>query len=314
MIRLSAFALAILVFSHGALATLCGDDVDGADVPCACGDIVASDVVLDDDPVVSEVCRGDGLLIRAAGTAQITVDLAGKTLRGDGQGQGLTVVFGGERGARIVSSGGSATIEGFETGVAASGGVLSLIEDVNINDAVRDGLRARSAGLTVRRCRVTGAGRDGFALSGRDYLSVDNQSRANKRHGFMLMGRGGDLIRNRAESNDGSGFLVTGSEHEIRDCVASSSGKNGLEIVAGSVVVRGCTADGNGASGIEGHGAGWRLANNVANSNWEHGIDARGSAMIDEGGNRGAGNGGLLAGEVRQCVIGGSACTGDEAP
>ncbi len=301
--------MVLVVFAAGAAsAKLCGDDVDGQDVPCACGDIVVSDLVLDDDPVADTVCDGNGLVIRAGAARGVRIDLAGRTLRGSGVGEGLQVLFGGEGGARVVSGSDRATIAGFENGVVASGGELSLIENVLIRDAVRDGLRARSRGLTVRGCVVEGSGRDGFAFSGRSYLSVDNQSRANKRHGFMLMGQAGDLTRSSAVGNGSAGFMVTGSGHEFVGCIASTSGKNGMEVVAAGLSIRGCRAEHNGASGIEGHGAKWRLADNTATGNGEHGVYARGSGMIDEGGNKGVGNGFVLDGEVRDCAIGGTDC------
>ena len=54
--------VAVLGMASAAAGKLCGDDVDGADVPCACGDVVVSSTVLDDDPVVSGApCAHDGL-------------------------------------------------------------------------------------------------------------------------------------------------------------------------------------------------------------------------------------------------------------
>ena len=43
----------------GAHAKLCGDNVGGHDVPCACGDVVVSDLTLTDDPVARTVCPHD---------------------------------------------------------------------------------------------------------------------------------------------------------------------------------------------------------------------------------------------------------------
>src|SRR6185295_18777988 len=97
--------LAVLFVTSLAHAKLCGDDVQGQDVPCACGDTVVSSVVLTDDPVTSSVCAADGLIVRAGSAAQITVDLNGKTLRGSGQGAGLWVIYGGSGGVRLLSPG-----------------------------------------------------------------------------------------------------------------------------------------------------------------------------------------------------------------
>ena len=58
-------AVAVLLVAPQAGAKLCGDNVGGRDVPCACGDTVVSDVTLGDDPVVDAVCPADGLIVRA---------------------------------------------------------------------------------------------------------------------------------------------------------------------------------------------------------------------------------------------------------
>ena len=48
-----AVSLLVLFTVSPAQAKLCGDDVQGQDVPCACGDTLVSGVVLSDDPVTT---------------------------------------------------------------------------------------------------------------------------------------------------------------------------------------------------------------------------------------------------------------------
>jgi len=315
-IRNAAAALAVhIFFALPVAAKLCGDDVDGADVACACGDIVVSDLVLGDgDPVTSEVCDGDGLILRAASLYVITVNLAGQTLRGNGRGHGILVMYGGDRGARVISSPGRATLAGFDSGVVCSGTDLQLLEGIDVRDVATDGVRVRGPGLQVRDVVVNDAGRDGFAFSGREYRSINNRSHFSARHGFMIMGHEGILSGNRATDSGGAGFLVSGADHAIDDCHAVANGKNGLEVVAGGVAIERCTVEWNGANGIEGHGARWRLADNVAQSNGGDGIRARGVGMVDAGGNRGSGNGYLARSDAVQCLIGGEPCSGGDAP
>src|SRR5579862_3150946 len=112
---LSFLALLLPATAH---AKLCGDDVQGRDVPCACGDTLVSSVVLTDDPVTTTVCPGDGLIVRPSGVVGITVDLNGQTIRGSNRGSGLWVLAGG---ARVVSSRQPAHIEHFRDGVVAQG-------------------------------------------------------------------------------------------------------------------------------------------------------------------------------------------------
>lgn len=308
------FLIAGAMASGPASAGLCGDQVDGADVPCACGDIVVSDVVLgDDDPVTGDVCRGDGLILRAAGLQAITVDLAGRALRGDGTGHGIVVIFGGDLGARVISSGGRASITGFDSGVVSAGPDLQLLQGVDIRDAVRDGVRVRGPGVSIRDVSVTDVGRDGFAFSGRGFTATGNRSLGSGRHGFLVMGHGGGLGGgNRAVANAGAGFLLTGGSHWIEDCTATANGKNGIEIVASGLSIERCTVESNIGSGIGGHGGSWRLTDNLADGNGRHGINARGPGMLDGGGNSGRGNGFLMARGGVQCAIGSSPCA--EAP
>lgn len=307
MKRITAILLVLLV-ADLAGAKLCGDDVGGQDVPCACGDIVVSNLLLDDDPVAGATCEGHGLLVRITGDTEVTIDLGGKTLRGTGGGHGIMVVHGGIGGTRITSNPRRASIQGFEHGVSAAGGDVSLLENVDVRGAAFDGIRLRGPGH-IRNCTVSRAGRDGFSLSGRDVRATSNQSRNNGRHGFMVMGQGGSFSSNQASNCGSAGFLVTGSGHSVEECVAEYCGRNGLELVTTAATIRSCIARDNGASGIEGHGAGWRLTGNTATRNGEHGIKARGPGMVDEGGNSGADNGSAAGSEVEQCRIGDVPCT-----
>src|SRR3989442_3213738 len=145
-------AVAVLLVAPQAGAKLCGDNVGGRDVPCACGDTVVSDVTLGDDPVVDAVCPADGLIVRAPSSpVGVTVDLRGKTLRGSGNGAGVWVVNGGVGGARIVSSGGPATIEGFRDGILGQGSdTVRLIDGVVTSHSVRDGIRVGGDNYEVR--------------------------------------------------------------------------------------------------------------------------------------------------------------------
>ena len=57
-------AVGVLLVAPKVGAKLCGDNVDGRDVPCACGDTVVSDLVLNDDPVLD--ARENGVLPQQA--------------------------------------------------------------------------------------------------------------------------------------------------------------------------------------------------------------------------------------------------------
>ncbi len=312
LVRIFSCLMVCLFFAGSASAKLCGDDVDGVDVPCACGDTVVGDLVIDGDPVTEAVCEGNGLLVKAAGLAPLQIDLAGHLIRGAGRGQGVMVLFGGEGGARIVSSGSSAMLSGFETGVVALGAnTLQLLDNIVVADAKRDGVRVRSDGCTIRNSEVRRAGRDGFALAGRNYHSVGNRSDASKRHGFQIMGQAGTLSDDVALGSGGAGFQVTGGGHSISGCQARNGVRSGLHLAATKVSIEGCLAEANRGSGIDGHGTQWTLAANRADGNGGDGINVRGAGMRDDGGNHGENNGN---GDAVQCVIAGAACRDVVAP
>ncbi len=307
--RSAVFAVCLLVWSPAASAKLCGDDVDGQDVACECGDVLVSDVVLADDPVAARVCQGDGLRIRAATQTAITIDLAGRTLRGSGRGDGLLIIYGGDGGARITSSRGAARVEAFGDGISAPGiHRLSSLENVIVSDVERDGIRVRGPAYTIRHTKVVGAGRDGFSLAGRGYRVAASESSGSGRHGFLVMGHGGNFENDtRALDSGGFGFQVAGGGHHLIGCRALRSAKNGIELVASDVTVESCAAEDNLGGGIDGHGMRLSLSNNRARGNAEHGINVRGG-VTDGGGNGAAGNGLAPGGTWVQCLLAGTPC------
>jgi hypothetical protein len=296
-IRAVLLALLVLGIVSPGAAKLCGDDVAGQDVPCACGDTVASDVLLTDDPVLSVRCPSDGLIVRAPGAASgLTVDLAGRTLRGSGHGVGVWLVHGGPGGARLVSSGGPATIEGFRDGVVADGSqAAALIEGVVLRANTRDGLRLFDVDATeVRGAQALASGRDGFAVSGKRFRLTANRAVGSERHGYHIMGADGRLgtagAGNVAESSGHRGFVIMGMGHHLVDCVAAGSGRDGVRLSGMHYRVNGCLAQHNGGDGIAGQGMDWQLAGNQALGNANNGITVSGGDVIDGGGNSGSGN------------------------
>jgi hypothetical protein len=289
----------VLLAPLGAHAKLCGDDVQGRDVPCECGDIVASDVVLGNDPVTQTTCAHDGLVVRAPDWPRsVTVDLSGRTLRGGIHGTGIKVLHGGQGGARIISSGAPANIEGFDDGILAHGsGALALIESVVPVGNHRDGIRVSGGDdYEIRNCEVRGAGRDGFSLTGSGFRLKGTRAVGSKRSGYNVMGQNGVLGEPGAglvaEANGEFGFNLMGMGHRVVECVASGAGKDGIMVMGMNLEIRGCTLAANGGSGISGMG-GVLLAGNRALNNDKNGIYVVGPEARDGGGNSGSGSRGI---------------------
>lgn len=314
--RSIALLLALALFGTApAAAKRCGDDVDGRDVPCACGDELVVSTRLAGDPVTSTVCRHDGLIIRAADErVSLVLDLAGHTLRGEGGGAGLRVVSGGPGGALILSDGGAASVEGFDDGIVGRGrDAVSLIQDVVIRGSRRDGLRLSGRDFIVRRVAVEGSRRDGFALSGTGFEIFATLAADSGRFGYFVMGEsaiiGGAGLGNVADRSGMAGFNLMGAGHTLADCLARGGRKDGVMVLATQIDVRGCLARENAGDGISGMGSALRLSDNQALDNGGDGLLVRGPGMIDGGGNRGGGNrGDGRQRAVVQCAIGGAAC------
>jgi hypothetical protein len=68
-------------------------------------------------------------------------------------------------------------------------------------------------------------------------------------------------------------------------------------------------ATGNGKGGIVAMGTGVRVATNEASSNEGDGLFVRGTACVDEGGNRGSANAGTgIESRAVQCEVCGTSC------
>jgi hypothetical protein len=309
-----AFSAVVVLVPAIAGAALCGDDVGGRDVPCACGDTVVSDLALGDDPVTNTVCPGDGLVVRAPeATKGVTTDLRGKTLRGSGTGAGLLVVYGGPGGASIVSSHGDGTVENFRDGVLAHGpNTVRLIEDVEAKRSLRDGFNVSGDGFEIRGAEARESRRDGYAVRGKRYRLDDTRAEDSGRFGYRVAGQDavvGDQKGNESDGSGGAGFSVRGKRHRVNRCSASGARKSGVELAGSRHDVRRCTVSENGGDGIRGSGGDWIVADNRAVDNEGAGIAVAGPRVRDVGGNSARRNRGF--GRLRrepQCIVGGRAC------
>jgi hypothetical protein len=270
----------------------CGDDVDGQGtaVACACGDLLVSSRTLGaSDPVTSEPCSGNGLMIDA--DAKVVLALGGRTIAGSGQGIGVLVLRG------QLALAGPGTITGFETGVfARRAGGLASARDVRLADNRLDGLAALGDGFTVEGVVSEGNGRDGFSLAGSGYALDGNRAARNGRHGFRVAGVGahvGGGLGNEARENVGDGFSLAGRMHQILGATADGNGGDGVGGVVAQVVIDRLHADANLGSGLFAYGSGVTLRDSRAEYNHGFGLWIDGTGNTDGGGNAGEDNEGL---------------------
>jgi hypothetical protein len=188
---------AALVLAAGPARAACGDDVDGARVPCRCGDTVVSSTRLEPgDPVVQERCSSDGLRIRAAGNEPLVLDLAGLTILGRGRGVGIRVISGAAGGVSILGAGegGHGGVVGFGQGLSARGQrTLRQVRNVAFEGNTRDGVALRGAGTELRGIVSRRNGRDGVRVGGRSPKLSGVEAIDNGRYGLRVTGKSASI-------------------------------------------------------------------------------------------------------------------------
>jgi hypothetical protein len=250
--RVSLFLVASLaiVAPSSAIAAQCGDDVAGARVACACGDILVSDTRLRrDDPVVTERCVLEGLIVRAAATAEsIRLDMDGLAIVGRGYGVGIRVDSGGTDGAVIVGSSGDSRgeIVGFATGVEATkAAAISRMQALRVRASRTDGVRLRTAGTLIVDVESSDNGQDGFLLTGSGGRLQNVAARRNRASGIHLRSSGVRVVGETAD-NRKHGIVSKGQENDIRGVVARHNGERGVVVLGARQRFDGIVSESNG--------------------------------------------------------------------
>ncbi len=232
-LRVCSLLLAIAAATIGvAEAKFCGDDIDGVRVACACGDVVASDTVLQvGDPVVSSRCDVHGLAVRAANTAEsISLNLNGLSIVGKGRGFGLKIDRGGSSGAVIVGgySPRLGEVVGFAYGVlVAKPNTLARLERIISKGNSYQGFLIRQAGAVIQ----------------------DIVAERNGGNGIHILGSGGRFLGLRADENAYKGITIN-SPGAIVSGTADSNGRHGIAVPAPRSELVNVAAHGNDGDGI----------------------------------------------------------------
>lgn len=254
----TAAVLALLsVGADAAQAGACGDRIGGKRVACACGDTVESDTVLSPtDPVVTQRCPGDGLvLVAPEDTDRLTLDLGGQSIVGQGHGAGIRVAKGGRLGAVIVGGGEGgqrAEIARFGTGIRASGrDVLHEVRSIDVHDHTSDGLSIHASGVTIEDVRSEGNGRRGIALSGHGNEARGVTASGNAADGLEVRGSAATVSAETA-GNGGNGAVVAGRGHRVERILTTRNGEAGVMATGGGHRIDGMKASGNAGDAVAG--------------------------------------------------------------
>jgi hypothetical protein len=246
----SALALiGCVLLPMNAQAKFCGDDLGGVRVACDCGDVVASDTVLQStDPVVGRRCPFDGLVIRADALADtITLNLNGLTLVGQNRGVGVMIQRGGSDGAAIV--GGDAPrmgdVVGFEIGVLSPNPrTLRRLERVTAKGNRRDGFWLRQAGAVVLDAAAERNGGSGFRISGTGGRFEGLRADGNGGRGIVVDAPGA-TVAGAAIANRLHGVVSASDRTKLESVEARDNGKLGVALRRAGSDRRGIRASGN---------------------------------------------------------------------
>jgi hypothetical protein len=244
------------LFEWPALAQTCG----GA-VKCRCGDTLIADRILGSDPVVSNTCPADGLIIGASG---ITLDFKTKAIKGSGKGIGVLVGIG----VRDVTITGRppARVQGFGTGIKIAEGASEI---------------------TVTGVQVYYHAGDGIVVEGDHNTFINSPARHNGNNGFLVLnGNYNVIIGANNEYNGDNGFLVQGHFNEVIANKASENDKNrqndgiGIEVIGNNNIVRLNQLTHNNTHGIVVVGDNNFLEENSTNKHKRNGIMVDGDNAI----------------------------------
>ena len=212
--RALLFSLILAVGATSAAAGVCGDDVGGERVPCACGDTVVTAARLQrSDPIVGATCSGNGLVIDAARDVEsVTLDLAGFSIIGDSGGTGILVRDGGSEGAYVIGGpdGRPGQIAAFRVGVSARAtrgirGAANLIVSGNEQDGVRiAGRAAVLSGIVADE-----NGRSGIVARGRDH-ALDGVAARDNGHNDLRVSGNGNYVATEETTTSRGNARVTG--------------------------------------------------------------------------------------------------------
>lgn len=258
---LAACAVAVVIEGSAAgspawAVQVCGDDIGGVRVACACGDVALSDVTLaPGDPIVSERCMHDGLVVRADAAAEsVVIDLAGQTIVGSGHGYGILVERGGSDGAVIVggSNGRMGQIVGFGDGIhAPNSRSLSRLEAVAVVASTDDGIRLNSKGAVLVDVRTTKNGRNGLSIRGIGGRVFNLHSADNGGAGARISSRG-TIVEGVVRGNAKHGVVVGGSRNDVRGLAAHDNSGIGIAVHGGRQQLEGADAEFNAKGDVRG--------------------------------------------------------------
>jgi hypothetical protein len=209
----------VAVMSPGVLAVT----AQAQAVSVGCGSVVTANVMLSND---LQRCPGDGLVVAADG---VTVDLAGHTIGGSGQGVGIRVLS-----SHVSVRNGS--IERFGTGIQTTSEPRSLgtmIVHISVSRNSGDGVLLGGSLESISDSIATVNGSSGIHLADALLATVSGNDVFRNRTVGILGGPHSDgavYTKNKVFENGGDGISTSESVSVFTFNTISRNGGNGIEV------------------------------------------------------------------------------------
>ncbi len=257
-----------------------------APAPLSCGSVVTADVRLTSDLVG---CPGSGLIVGSSG---VTIDLAGHTIGGSGNGAGIDNEAGHDD-LRIRGG----TVRDFAFGVHVFDTTRVRIEDTTTRANLIGFQIERSRRIELDRVSAVDNVAGGIEITFSEHARV-RDSRATGNGFIGLVDRfstASRFERNTLAGNGASGLTVDRTERAtVSENAADGNASDGIQLSGtDDAVVVGNRTVGNADDGIEIDSAGNTLRRNIARYNGGFGINAA-AGTVDGRHNEAGGN---LAGD-----------------
>jgi parallel beta-helix repeat protein len=197
----------------------------------------------------------------------VAIDMKGKTITGNGTGQGI-VDDGTERDFAIIANG---NIRDFQTGIDLTDSGNAIISNVDSSSNTGEGIHIErccdtlnavtannngSTGIVIddddsslSNIQASGNAGGGITITSDDNTLVGSTVSNNKDFGVLLQDGDSFVIGCKVQKNSGDGLLLTGDDNGVIKSTASNNTGNGMFLSEDDMVTA-SKANGNGASGV----------------------------------------------------------------
>jgi hypothetical protein len=199
-----------------------------------CGMHITSSIALGNDLPAAGLCGAEGGLVVDAD--KITIDLNGHTLNGDPTAGGIGIDVGAHTKITIKNG----RLSGFDTGVRLTTGDALTLDNVEVRNAMRDGVDVESGAVTITKSALVHNSGNGLLLGDGATAKVSTTYFVqNGADGVESTAASGSFTKIASISNAGAGLdfaATTAATAEISAAIVAGNGTSGIAVHAQSAV------------------------------------------------------------------------------